>query len=69
MRILNILWGDKAPTNNENLARNTDINGVVTSIKQMEDRFNKKFGYDYVLLNDLPFEDSFKTFVSFFCPC
>jgi len=42
------------------LARNTDINGVVTSIKQVEDRFNKKFGYDYVLLNDQPFEDSFK---------
>ncbi|KAJ3562371.1 hypothetical protein NP233_g9614 [Leucocoprinus birnbaumii] len=42
------------------LARNTDLNGVVTSVKQMEDRFNKKFGYDYVFLNDQPFEDKFK---------
>lgn len=29
-------------------------------MKQMEDRFNKKFGYDYVLLNDQPFEEKFK---------
>jgi len=42
------------------LARNGDINGVVSSVKQMEDRFNKKFNYDYVLLNDQPFEESFK---------
>lgn len=42
------------------LARNSDIHGVVSSVKQMEDRFNKKFGYDYVLLNDQPFEDKFK---------
>ncbi|KAF9454503.1 glycosyltransferase family 15 protein [Macrolepiota fuliginosa MF-IS2] len=42
------------------LARNSDLNGVVSSMKQMEDRFNKKFGYDYVLLNEQPFEDKFK---------
>ncbi|KAL9715162.1 hypothetical protein Ac2012v2_001823 [Leucoagaricus gongylophorus] len=42
------------------LARNTDLKGVVTSMKQMEDRFNKKFGYDYVFLNDQPFEEKFK---------
>lgn len=44
-------------------ARNTDLKGVVTSMKQMEDRFNKKFGYDYVFLNDQPFEEKFKQWV------
>jgi alpha 1,2-mannosyltransferase len=41
------------------LARNSDLNGVVKSVKQMEDRFNKKFGYPYVFLNEQPFEDNF----------
>ncbi|KAG6900885.1 hypothetical protein C0993_010003 [Termitomyces sp. T159_Od127] len=30
------------------LARNSDLNGVVSSMKQMEDRFNKKFQYPRV---------------------
>ncbi|TFK29950.1 glycosyltransferase family 15 protein [Coprinopsis marcescibilis] len=42
------------------LARNGDISGVMTSIKQFEDRFNKKFHYPYVLLNEVPFNDDFK---------
>jgi len=42
------------------LARNSDLNGVVTSVKQMEDRFNKHFQYDYVFLNEQPFEQTFK---------
>ncbi|KAF8894629.1 glycosyltransferase family 15 protein [Infundibulicybe gibba] len=46
------------------LARNGDINGVVSSVKQMEDRFNKKFSYPYVFLNEEPFEESFKSRVS-----
>jgi alpha 1,2-mannosyltransferase len=29
----------------------------------MEDRFNKKFGYPYVFLNEQPFEDNFIKFV------
>ncbi|KAG6887217.1 hypothetical protein C0992_013348 [Termitomyces sp. T32_za158] len=33
-------------------------------MKQMEDRFNKKFQYPYVFLNDQPFEESFKNRVS-----
>ncbi|PPQ78267.1 hypothetical protein CVT25_011726, partial [Psilocybe cyanescens] len=41
------------------LARNSDLNGVVTSVKQMEDRFNKKFRYPYIFLNEQPFEDAF----------
>ncbi|KAG7092471.1 hypothetical protein E1B28_008823 [Marasmius oreades] len=46
------------------LARNSDLNGVVTSMKQMEDRFNKKFRYPYVFLNEEPFSDEFKERVS-----
>ncbi|KAI0035052.1 glycosyltransferase family 15 protein [Vararia minispora EC-137] len=42
------------------LARNSDLQGVVTSLKQMEDRFNKRFRYPYTFLNDKPFSDKFK---------
>ena len=44
------------------LARNTDLEGVVSSMEQMEDRFNKKFQYPYVFLNDVPFDDTFKKY-------
>jgi alpha 1,2-mannosyltransferase len=43
------------------LARNGDLSGVVTSVKQMEDRFNKKFQYPYVFLNEQPFDEQFKS--------
>ncbi|KJA27199.1 glycosyltransferase family 15 protein [Hypholoma sublateritium FD-334 SS-4] len=42
------------------LARNGDLNGVVSSMKQLEDRFNKQFHYPYVFLNEVPFEENFK---------
>jgi hypothetical protein len=29
------------------LARNGDLNGVISSMKQMEDRWNKQFNYPY----------------------
>jgi hypothetical protein len=48
------------------LARNTDLKGIIASMKQMEDRFNKKFHYPYVFLNEQPFSDQFKTCVYFF---
>ncbi|KAF5380813.1 hypothetical protein D9615_003967 [Tricholomella constricta] len=44
--------------------RNSDLNGAVSSIKQMEDRFNKKFQYPYVFLNDQEFDEAFKSRVS-----
>jgi alpha 1,2-mannosyltransferase len=47
------------------LARNGDISGVVKSIKQMEDRFNKRFRYPYVFLNEEEFTDKFKECVTF----
>ncbi|KAE9396066.1 glycosyltransferase family 15 protein [Gymnopus androsaceus JB14] len=43
------------------LARNSDLNGIVVSMKQMEDRFNKKFRYPYVFLNEEEFSESFKS--------
>lgn len=42
------------------LARNGDIDGVVSSIKQVEDRFNKQFRYPYVFLNEAEFSNDFK---------
>ncbi|KAJ7905508.1 glycosyltransferase family 15 protein [Mycena olivaceomarginata] len=42
------------------LARNGDLENAVASIKQMEDRFNKKFNYPYVFLNEQPFSEEFK---------
>ena len=61
------------------LARNSDLPGVMSSMKQMgeqlrlflpvayrsltsttEDRFNKKYNYPYVFLNEQPFTEEFK---------
>jgi alpha 1,2-mannosyltransferase len=42
------------------LARNSELKAVVQSIQSMEDRFNKRFKYPYVFLNDEPFSDEFK---------
>ncbi|CUA74451.1 hypothetical protein RSOLAG22IIIB_05561 [Rhizoctonia solani] len=42
------------------LSRNSDLAGVMQSMKYMEDRFNKKFNYPYVFLNDVPFNKRFK---------
>jgi hypothetical protein len=50
------------------LARNGDINGVAKSIKQMEDRFNKRFRYPYVLLNEEEFSDQFRECVIYPAP-
>ncbi|KAF8312021.1 glycosyltransferase family 15 protein [Clavulina sp. PMI_390] len=46
------------------LARNNDLNGVLESVKQVEDRFNKKFKYPYVFLNEEEFSDDFKKWTS-----
>jgi alpha 1,2-mannosyltransferase len=46
------------------LVRNSDLVGIMTSMKQIEDRFNRKFNYPYVLLNDEPFTEDFKKYIS-----
>jgi alpha 1,2-mannosyltransferase len=42
------------------LARNQDVWDIARSIRQVEDRFNRKFNYDWVFLNDADFDDTFK---------
>ncbi len=42
------------------LCRNSDINSVVSSVQQMEDRFNRRYHYPWVFLNEEPFTDEFK---------
>lgn len=56
---------DKNESQRENaafvvLARNSDLNGLRESMQMMEDRFNKKFNYPWVFLNNEPFDDKFK---------
>jgi len=46
------------------LARNSDLKSIVESIKHVEDRFNRKFGYPYVFLNEEPFSEEFKSWTS-----
>jgi alpha 1,2-mannosyltransferase len=42
------------------LARNSDLFGLRESMRMMEDRFNRKFNYPWVFLNDEPFDEKFK---------
>ncbi|TFK90471.1 glycosyltransferase family 15 protein [Polyporus arcularius HHB13444] len=42
------------------LARNSELDGALSSVQQLEDRFNKRFGYPWVFLNEVPFTDEFK---------
>jgi alpha 1,2-mannosyltransferase len=42
------------------LARNGDVWEIVKSIRDVEDRFNRNYHYDWVFLNDQPFDDTFK---------
>lgn len=41
------------------LVRNSDLYELLPSIKSVEDRFNHKYGYDWVFLNDEPFTEEF----------
>ncbi|KAK7467141.1 hypothetical protein VKT23_004200 [Stygiomarasmius scandens] len=46
------------------LCRNSDLNGVINSMQSAEDRFNKRYNYPWVLLNEEPFTEEFKHRVS-----
>ena len=48
------------------LARNSDLQSTVRSVREIEDRFNRKFRYPYVFLNEEPFTEEFKMCVLFF---
>ena len=43
------------------LARNTEIDGVILSMRSLERRFNQWFNYPWIFLNDEPFNDEFKS--------
>ncbi|CAN3499919.1 probable mannosyltransferase Ktr5p [Diutina catenulata] len=42
------------------LARNSDVEGVVSSVKSLETHFNQWFNYPWVFLNDEPFTPEFQ---------
>ncbi|CAO3621706.1 unnamed protein product [Cunninghamella echinulata] len=46
------------------LARNSNLYGVKASVRQFEERFNHKFQYPYIFLNEEPFTEDFKHYVN-----
>lgn len=46
------------------LARNSDTDSALRSVRELEDRFNHEFHYPWVFLNEEPFSDDFKTRIS-----
>ncbi|KAL2888808.1 glycolipid 2-alpha-mannosyltransferase [Ceratocystis lukuohia] len=46
------------------LARNSDVWDIAKSIRQVEDRFNRRYNYDWVFMNDKPFDSTFKKVTS-----
>ncbi|KAJ8657512.1 hypothetical protein O0I10_006814 [Lichtheimia ornata] len=46
------------------LTRNKEVDGVRQAMRQLEARFNHKFNYPYVFLNDEPFTEEFKHLTS-----
>ncbi|SRR6266404_1414367 len=44
------------------LARNSDVDDAVRAVREMEDRFNHKHRYPWVILNEQPFSDDFKRY-------
>lgn len=46
------------------LVRNEELHPARFSMRGIEDRFNHRFGYDWVFLNDKPFTDEFITYTS-----
>ncbi|AOA61859.1 Putative mannosyltransferase [Komagataella phaffii CBS 7435] len=46
------------------LCRNEELYQMLETVQNYEDRFNSKFKYDWVFLNDYPFTDEFKRVIS-----
>lgn len=46
------------------LARNSEIEAAVHTVKELEDRFNRNYRYPWVFLNEQPFTEDFKRRVS-----
>ncbi|PWA01340.1 hypothetical protein BB558_002566 [Smittium angustum] len=43
------------------LVRNSELIGMQSAVRQIEDRFNNKFNYPYIFLNDKEFTQEFKS--------
>lgn len=56
--------GPRANATFVTLARNADVWDIARSIRQVEDRFNRRFNYDWVFLNDKEFDDNFRNITS-----
>jgi alpha 1,2-mannosyltransferase len=48
------------------LCQESDLKGVIETVRKLEDRFNKNYHYDWVFLNDVEYTDEFKAKVSKF---
>ncbi|CAO3694612.1 unnamed protein product [Rhizopus stolonifer] len=46
------------------LVRDEDLNDLRDTMQMLEDRFNKKYSYPYVFLNNGPFSDKFKEYTT-----
>lgn len=42
------------------LARNTEVDGAVASVRSVQEQFNNKFGYPWGFLNDVELSEEFK---------
>lgn len=52
------------------LARNNELEKAMQSVRELEEKFNRQFGYPWVFLNNMPFSQEFKEYVlSAACPC
>ncbi|KAI9504872.1 Mnt1 protein [Coemansia spiralis] len=41
------------------LVRNSELDGMRATVRQVDDRFNRRFGYPYIFLNDEDFSEEF----------
>ncbi|WLF78524.1 alpha 1,2-mannosyltransferase 2.4.1 [Lodderomyces elongisporus] len=56
--------GGKVKATFVTLARNSELYKLIKSIREVEDRFNRKYNYDWVFLNDQEFTEEFKELTS-----
>lgn len=42
------------------LARNSELDKAAASVMELEEKFNKQFGYPWIFLNNVPFSNEFK---------
>lgn len=51
------------------LVRNSEVEGMRATIRQIDDRFNRQHGYPYILLNDKDFTEEFKRKIRMITRC